>query len=338
MILNRLVRVGIVFVAAVSVAVIIGESFDSPLVTAWVPSLFAMKANTAYGFLAAVAGLWILHACQSGSMWFRVARVLAIIVIVCGGLPLAEDLFGTNLGVDQLIPVASQHAPGAAYPARMSPGAAFSLLFIGLSLLVLKARRTKIAAWAHWLIVPPLLVATLGVIGYAYGVNVLYSLKSYTAMAALTAGSLLILGLSVLAADSAYGFANIAGSDTFGGLVSRRLLPTLPGLLFLLGWACLEGQITGSYDARFALALMVLLGITVCIVAVASTAITLHSVDLTRKRGETEILNLNAGLELRVQERTRELAQVSSQLTLVNTSLEKLSRHDGLTALAAVML
>jgi diguanylate cyclase (GGDEF)-like protein len=45
-------------------------------------------------------------------------------------------------------------------------------------------------------------------------------------------------------------------------------------------------------------------------------------------------LSLNAGLELRVQERTRELAQVSSQLRLVNDTLELLSKQDGLTGVA----
>jgi diguanylate cyclase (GGDEF)-like protein len=62
-----------------------------------------------------------------------------------------------------------------------------------------------------------------------------------------------------------------------------------------------------------------------------SAANTLRAVDLTRKSAEEEILSLNVGLEQRVQERTRELAQVSAQLSLVNASLEKLSRQDGLT-------
>jgi hypothetical protein len=72
---------------------------------------------------------------------------------------------------------------------------------------------------------------------------------------------------------------------------------------------------------------MVLGSITVCIVAVATAANTLHRTDLTRQRAEAEILSLNVGLELRVQERTKELAQVSAQLSIVNRSLEKLSRQ-----------
>ena len=56
--------------------------------------------------------------------------------------------------------------------------------------------------------------------------------------------------------------------------------------------------------------------------------------DLARQRTEAENLSLNAGLESRVQERTQELAQVSSQLRLVNGTLELLSKQDGLTGLA----
>jgi diguanylate cyclase (GGDEF)-like protein len=105
-------------------------------------------------------------------------------------------------------------------------------------------------------------------------------------------------------------------------------------MIFVLGWVRVEGQEFGLYDTRFGSALMVLLSGTFCVIAVAWTAITLHKVDLTRKLAEAEILSLNAGLELRVQERTHELAQVSSQLTLVNGALKLLSQQDGLTGLA----
>jgi diguanylate cyclase (GGDEF)-like protein len=203
-----------------------------------------------------------------------------------------------------------------------------------LALLTLKARRPHFAAYAHWLVVPPLLVSTLAVLGYAYGAISLYSVKPFASMAAHTAGSFFALRLCVLAADSTHGFASIANSNTAGGLVSRRLLPTIPIMIFLLGWVRLEGQALGLYDVRFGSALMVLLSITVCVIAVAFTATTLHEVDLTRKLAEAEILSFNAELELRVQERTRELAQVSSQLRLVNSALELLSQQDGLTGVA----
>jgi diguanylate cyclase (GGDEF)-like protein len=82
------------------------------------------------------------------------------------------------------------------------------------------------------------------------------------------------------------------------------------------------------------MALMVLMSTAFCIVVVAWTATTLHKVDLARQLTEAENSSLNAGLESRVQERTQELAQVSSQLRLVNGTLELLSKRDELTGLA----
>lgn len=333
-ILDRLVRVGALLIASVGVIVFFGAFFDIPLVAGSVTGLSNMKVNAACAFVASAAALWILHSSALESTWIRMARALAVLVLAVGSLSLLEDIFAGDLGIDQLILRDSVHGAGILHPGRMSPSTAFNLTFIGLALLTLKARRPRLAASAHWLLVPPLLVATLATVGYAYGISALYEVKPYTAMAPHTALSFLILGLCVLAADSMHGFASIASSDTAGGLVSRRLLPTIPAILIVLGWVCLQGQLSGLYDTRFGLALMVLFSTTVCVIAVASTAITLQRVDLTRKLAEAQILSLNVGLEVRVQERTHELAQVSAQLGLVNSSLEKLSRQDALTGIA----
>ena len=326
---------GIVCVACLGAAAVLGYFFDVPGLAAWTTGPMSMKVNTACGLIAAAAALWLVHACASESMWVRVARGLAVLVAAIGVLTLAEDLFKIDLGIDQLILPDTAPQRYTSHVGRMSPGTAFDLTIIGLALLGLKARNLRLAACPHWLVVPALLVATLAVIGHAYGVSTLYEVRSNTSMAAPTAVAFLVLGLCVLAADSAHGFAGIkATSDTAGGLVSRRLLPMIPVVLFVLGWLRLQGQIHGFYDTQFGTALLVLASIIVCIVAVATTANTLHKTDLTRQRAEAEILSLNVGLELRVQDRTRQLAQVSSQLGVVNRSLEELSRRDGLTGLA----
>ena len=245
-----------------------------------------------------------------------------------------EYVFALDLGIDQLILPDTAQPANALAPGRMAPATALSFFMIGVALLTLKARQPRFAAWPHWLVVPPLFISSLAVVGYAYGVSSLYEVRSYSSMAAHTALSFFILTLSILAADLAHGFARIATSDTAGGVVSRRLLPTIPLILFALGWVRLAGQEAGLYDIRFGTALMVLLSITVCTIAVASTGITLDKIDVTRRRAEGEVANLNAGLERRVQQRTQQLAEVSAELTVANKSLEQLSLHDGLTTLA----
>jgi len=332
--LSRLTRIGCLLVAAVGVAVLCGWIFDIPQLTRLLPGLAFMKINTACSLLAASMALWILHTREPRSPWFPVARCLAALLVALGGLTLSEHLIGWDLGIDQHIAPSLQPSAHASHLGRVSPASSFILTFIGLALFTLKARRSYLAASTHWLVVPPLLVSVLAVLGYAYGADSLYAIRPYTSMAAHTAASFFVLSLCVLAADSAHGFARVATSDTAGGLVSRRLLPTIPIMIFLLGWVRVKGQAFGLYDSQFGSALMVLMSIIFCVIAVAWTAVTLHRVDHTRKLAEAEVLSLNARLELRVQERTHELSQVSSQLRLVNGALELLSQQDGLTGLA----
>jgi diguanylate cyclase (GGDEF)-like protein len=325
LLLDRLTRFGTVLVACTSAAAVCGWLFNDPVRISLLSGLASMKFNTALGLLFAAIAIWLLHTRAASALWRGVARVLAGILLLLGIFTLLQDLLALDFGIDQWI------LPDSG---RMSPASSFCCVFIGGALLALKARHPAIAACAHWLIVPPLFVATLAMMGYAYDVSALYQVKAYTTMAVHTAASFFVVGLCVLAADTGYGFASISIGDTAGGVVSRRLLPTLPMMIFLLGWVAVAGQAHGLYDTHFSLALMVLFNTTVCVIAVASTAITLHKVDLTRQRGEAEILSLNAGLEARVEERTQELARMSSQLRLVNSSLELLSQQDGLTGLS----
>jgi diguanylate cyclase (GGDEF)-like protein len=209
----------------------------------------------------------------------------------------------------------------------MSPITAANFVLTGLALLFLKAHQTRLAACTHRLVIPALFVSALAIVGYAYGVALPDQLRHYNAMALSTVLLFFILTLSILAADSGHGFAKIAASDTAGGLISRRLLPTLPLLLFGLGWLRLEGERAGLYGFEFGLALMILLSTTVCVIAVASTATSLHRIDLRRKQAEAQIMSLNVSLERRVQERTEEL-------DVANKLLEQLALEDGLTHLA----
>ena len=238
---------------------------------------------------------------------------LSLLVAVLGALTLAEDIFTLELGIDQLV-LADTAAPvSSGNPGRMAPATALNFLFIGSALLSFKAHQPRLAACAQWLATVPLFVSTLAIVGHAYGVSALYEVKPYSSMAVHTALAFFVLTPSLMAADPMHGIARIATSDTAGGLVCRRLLSTIPLILFAFGWVCLAGQRSGLYGTEFGLALMVLLGITVCVVAVASTADTLHKVDVTRKRADIEVALLNAELEQRVQERTQQLAQLSTE-------------------------
>ena len=330
--LNWSVRVGAFVVLSIGAAVLVGWAANVAFLKTLLPGLASMKFNTAIGFVAAATSLLSYRPAPSRPPWRRrVARALAIFVVVLGGLNLLEDTFGLDLGIDQLV----VHDPGAVIgPGRMAPGTALNFIFFGLSMLALRASRPQIASVANWLVGVPFFLSTLAILGYAYGVSSLYKVGPFTSMALHTALAFFVLSLSLLAANPSHGIASLLASEGAGGAVARRLLPTIPLTLFFVGWLCLLGLEAGFYDTPFGLALMVLLSIAVSMFSISATASALRTVDIQRKRAEDDIVQLNVGLERTVAVRTAELTQSSANLRAANVALETLSLHDALTGLA----
>ena len=317
---ERLARLGAVAVAAIGGVVLIGWLLDIPLLKSLLPGLVSMKVNTACGFAACGAALWLLHTGKAGSRGFHAARILATIVVAVGGASLAQDIFALDFGIDQFFLRDSPPSPTNLYPGRMAPITAGAFVFMGLALLALKSHRPRMGFFVNWIVWPPLFISALAITGYAYGVDSLYQVKPFTPMALPTALAFLLLSLSLVAANPQRGMIWIAASDTAGGLVLRQLIPTITVSIFALGWIRLEGQQIGLYGAEFGLALMVLFS-------------ALHRVDVTRSRGDTKISVLTEGMEGMVLERTSQRAELSTAQD-ANRSLEKLSHEDGLTSLA----
>lgn len=311
---QALSRAGALVVVAVGVVVVFGWLFGVAPLKSVLPQLVSMKMNTACGFAAAGVALWMFHGALPGSRAMSVARALSAIVAFLGALSLSQDLFAWNLGIDELL-VRDSRAPSDLPPGRMAPATAVCFLSSGLALLGIRASAARISSILGWFAPVTLVLATLPILGYTYDVKAFYRLGPYTAMAPSTALSFFVLSLAILAASPDRGLARFAISDTAAGVVVRRLLPTIPAVLFLVGWVCVLGQRAGLYDPGFALALVVVLSVGVSLLAVSSTADALQTAEVERHRAEQEVLALNADLERRVKERTREL---ESSLVQVN--------------------
>jgi diguanylate cyclase (GGDEF)-like protein len=330
--LDRFTRYGSAIVVCVGAAVVIGWFANIPALKSALPGLATMKMNTACAFILAGVSLRLLHTSTPGSNWRTAARILALCLITIAGLTVAQDLFGLDFGIDQFIVPdvpASVHEP---HPGRMAPVTSLSFFVIGIVLFGLKSKRHGIAVFAHWFALLPLFLSVIAILGYTYGARSLYDVKPFSTMAIHTAVTLFILTLSIKAADPMHGIANIMSSDTAGGLVCRRLLPTLPLALYIFGYIRLKGQQAGLYDLPFGLALMVSMSVMISVLAIVLTAYTLRRVDLTRKQAQSEILALNVDIEDMLQKSMQQVAQLSAALT-ANQSLEQMSLHDSLTGL-----
>jgi PAS domain S-box-containing protein len=88
-----------------------------------------------------------------------------------------------------------------------------------------------------------------------YGIRNFAGIEFYTDMAVHTSPSLLMLALSMLFARPDRGPMALVVSENLGGVLTRRLLPTPPGVPVLLGWLRWEGELKGLYGPAFGLAL-----------------------------------------------------------------------------------
>jgi hypothetical protein len=195
---------------------------------------------------------------------------------------------GRDIGIDQLLfpEWLDLETAVTGIPNRMAPNTALNFILLGCAALVLDWR-THRGRWpAQYLIFVSLMASLISIIGYAYDVRSFYGISSYIPMALHTALTFAVLSVGLLYTRPDRGLMAIYTSDSAGGVVVRRLLPTVLILSVTFGWLRLKGEQAGLYGSEFGVTLMVLSGLVVFLVVVTWTARLLYRTDTERKHAE----------------------------------------------------
>ncbi|MDZ8222421.1 PAS domain S-box protein [Nostoc sp. ChiVER01] len=245
-----------------------------------------MKVNTALCFVLCGMSLWLfLKATNQGSREEKtiensfhssllISRVCAIAVTTIAALTLCEYLFGWNLGIDELLFRDLSTSIATLYPGRMGANTALNFMLVSVALQILIHPKTHRSYWYAQIIA---LIATLisfqALMGYAYKVKVLYGLAPYTTSMALhTAVLFSLLSMGVLWARSDQGLMRVVTSDSYGGLLARRLLIAAIAVPSILGWLIVEGQRAGQYDPAFAISVFAIVLIVIFTILIWQSA------------------------------------------------------------------
>jgi PAS domain S-box-containing protein len=220
-----------------------------------------MKTNTALCLSLLGTSLCLLVA-RDTPVTRHFARACAVLASLIGLLTLSENIFGWDLGIDQILAQEVSGALGMVYPNRIGTPASIGIALLGLALLLtsLGGARWLVGAQAMALCVS--LIGLLTTVGYLYGAQWLYGVARVTAIAWPTAVSLLLLGLGVVCARASEGLMTRVTAADSGGAAIRRLLPVLV-VPVGLDWLRLLGERSRLFDAAMGTALMMVLFIVV---------------------------------------------------------------------------
>src|SRR5580700_4155060 len=297
----------------IGLLVMFGWAFHVGALLSIFPGHVTMKVNTALGLAFAGVSLWLLLPGEPRTRRSQVARFFALVVVLIGAATLIEYFFGLNLGIDQLIFSDPLTSNGTSSPGRLAPTTATAFMAIGLALILLDSKSSRMRWTAQALSLWSALIAMMAINGYIYHAVVLSRIWLYTQVAVHTAIALLLLSGGVFFARPRRAIAGDLTGEGSGSLMARRLLPAVFLVPILLGWIALQGQFAGLYGAELGLALYATVSVLVFAVLVWSNARKMNGEYDQRSQAETDIRQLNTELEGRVAERTTHLAEMEGR-------------------------
>ncbi|MEH2177291.1 PAS domain S-box protein [Nostoc sp.] len=227
-----------------------------------------------------------------------ISQVCAIAVTTIAALTLGQYLFGWNLGIDELVFRDLQTSMATSHPGRMGVNTALNFILVSVALQIQIHLKSHRSYWYAQIIA---LIATLisfqALMGYAYQVKVLYGLAPYTTSMALhTAVLFLLLSIGILWARAEHGLMRVVTSDSYGGLLARRLLVAAIAVPFILGWIIVEGQRAGQYDPAFAVSVFAIVVIVIFTILIWQSARVIERLSYQRDLAQEALRTYEAKL------------------------------------------
>jgi diguanylate cyclase (GGDEF)-like protein len=210
----------------------------------------------------------------------NVSTAAAILAGSLGLLTLLEYL-GVPLHLDELV---FRDPYSTVFPGRMAHITAINLVILAVAQIALsrKSPMFKVAQSCAGLVA---LSSGFAILGYLYGVPLLYGSLHYTAMALHTGACFLLLSMGVLVASSEGGFLSTIRTGTVSSVVPEIFLPA--GILIpsLIGLLVMRGPFS-NLDPKLAPALIVVLNIVLFVLLGVRTSVILHRMEEARENAE----------------------------------------------------
>jgi signal transduction histidine kinase len=271
--------------------VFLGWTFDIEILKRPWQSFSTMKANSATCALLAGIALYLLQTQRPMPVRqkYAVIRVCAVLMAALAGLTVVEYVFDVNLGIDQLLFREATNAEATSYPGRMAVMSSLAFAMIGVVFWLMDSPRGYFVAEMLALVCAA--ISLLAIASYMYqarAFQVQMPLYSAVVIFFVTAGT--------LCARPERGVMAKVTSNSFGGIMARRLLPATFLIPIVLGWLQHRGQRAGLYSVEPGLALFAVANVLVFLSVVWWGVNSLHRMDTKRRLAERELQETAAKL------------------------------------------
>jgi PAS domain S-box-containing protein len=284
---------------SIGAVVLLGWLTATPALTRIHPAFATTKVNTALSLVLLSVGL--LSITSSGrsrtrpaAAWMRLARhtkrMCGTLALTIALMTLVEYALNVDLRLDHLfwrdLPNTSLDT---APTDRMALATAVMVALLALAQLIINVAVRSQFYPAQFLAGAVGAIGVVEVLGYAYGVQSLYSVPMFGSVGLLTASGLLVLALGTICARPQSGFMALVIAEDPGGELARRLLPAAFLVPFVAGWLRLKGQQAGWYGTEFGLALFATTNIVIFSLLILRLARALARSDTVRRSSEDQV-------------------------------------------------
>lgn len=319
-------RIGL-FSVLTGIAVLIGWFFGVENLKGVFPGLATMKANAAICFVLLGVALYIRNGQQSMAI-NTIYRVLLLLVAAIGGITFLEYQLHFDAHVDQFFVTDYQSVTTRfPFPGRMANNAAVSFVLLGTGLLGLSTQPGKFHVVFQYLLHVVTVIAGIAIMGYVYGVSMLYKLSYVSSMAIHTAVLLFMLSLAAARLYPNLGVARLFTGNGLGNRMARRHFITLMLVLIFFGSLRIQSERFHILPPEIGISLLAISLLATSLVMIWITANWLNKVDGERSKAQQEIRNINSDLEIKVEERSARLKDLNTELQKSEERYRSLFEH-----------
>ena len=291
----------------------VGCLFNLPGLETIFPQYVSMRFNTALCFIlvgAALIRTQTEH--ENDSHLFFI--VLSCLITLFGLLSLSQDVFHFSAGIDQFF-VTDKLAitEGYRFPGRMAANVSGCFALIGLAFLGFCTKKPSIHILSQYALHLVTAISAIALLGYLYSLSLFYNLAYISSMAVHTA--ILFFFTSIIASllHPALGVTNLFTGHLVGNKMARRIFILIVFMVLIFGSFRLQSQRFEIFSFEIGISLLALSFLLVSLGITWHTALWLNKIDLERYEAEEEIKVMNEELEERVEERSRELLNLSEK-------------------------